>query len=268
MIGDWHTDRARLFKDDTDYWRFLDSLGERVETFHVRLYLFTCMVNHFHLVFETPEANCSQFMHSLSTAYTIYYNRRYGRHGHLLDGRYKAKLVEGDAYLLALSRYVHLNPVQTAAMRSKPLAERVKALRAYRWSSYPSYMGRRKALDYVEYGPLLAQMPGQRGVWPRRYRTYVESGLVEPDEDLKVALKESPRSIGGAAFRDWVDEYYQARLASSGRAERVGSGSVKGIRVRVAVQGRKPSVRGYRADPTDLASVVKTVERSDWARTE
>ena len=44
MIGDWHTNRARLFKDDTDYWRFLDSLGERVETFHVRLYLFTCMI--------------------------------------------------------------------------------------------------------------------------------------------------------------------------------------------------------------------------------
>jgi putative transposase len=54
------------------------------------------MTNHFHLVFETPEANCSKFMQSLSTAYTVYYNLRHNRHGHLFDGRYKAKLVEGD----------------------------------------------------------------------------------------------------------------------------------------------------------------------------
>ena len=83
-----------------DHERFLERLAERVEQYNIRLYLFVCMTNHFHLVFETPEANCSKFMQSLSTAYTVYYNLRHGRHGHLLDGRYKAKLVEGDDYLL------------------------------------------------------------------------------------------------------------------------------------------------------------------------
>ena len=77
----------------------------RVEQFNIRLYLFVCMTNHFHLVIETPEANCSKFMQSLTTAYTVYYNLRHSRHGHVFDGRYKAKLVEGDDYLLALSRY-------------------------------------------------------------------------------------------------------------------------------------------------------------------
>ena len=60
------------------------------------------MNNHFHLVFETPDGNCSKFMHSLSTSYTVYYNFRHNRHGHLFDGRYKSKLVDGDEYLLAL----------------------------------------------------------------------------------------------------------------------------------------------------------------------
>ena len=96
MVGNRKDEETFLFKDDADRERFLDRLGERVEQFHIRLYLFVLMTNHFHLVFETPEANCSKFMQSLSTAYTVYYNLRHRRHGHLLDGRFKAKLVEGD----------------------------------------------------------------------------------------------------------------------------------------------------------------------------
>ena len=97
-----------------------------MDRFGIRLYLFTLMSNHVHLVFETPTANCSAFMQSLLTAYTVYYNIRHQRHGHLFDGRYKAKLVEGDCasgeYLLALSRYVHLNPVRVGKLKDAPLA--------------------------------------------------------------------------------------------------------------------------------------------------
>ena len=68
MVGSWRTDRARLFVDEADYERFLEALSERVSRFGVRLYLFACMSNHFHLVFETPGANCSAFMQSLATS--------------------------------------------------------------------------------------------------------------------------------------------------------------------------------------------------------
>jgi len=114
----------------------------------------------------------------------------------LLDGRYKAKLVEGDDYLLALSRYVHLNPVQVGAQKDMPIKDRIANLRAYPWSSYPSYIGSRKALDFIECDPLLAEMSGKRREWPKRYREFVESGLAESDDDFKVALKLSARSIG------------------------------------------------------------------------
>lgn len=221
MVGSWKTDKMRLFKDDADYERFIERLSERVEQFNIRLYLFVCMTNHFHLVFETPEANCSKFMQSLSTAYTVYYNLRHNRHGHLFDGRYKAKLVEGDDYLLSLSRYVHLNPVQISRHRHKPIEERISILHSHRWSSYPSYIGKVKALDFVEYGPLLSEMRGKRGEWPKRYREFVESGLAESDEDFKVALKESPRSIGSDRFRAWIDELYQQRVETHARPEDV-----------------------------------------------
>jgi REP element-mobilizing transposase RayT len=219
MIGDRQLDRSRLFVDNKDRERFIDCLSDRVGQYDIRLYLFACMTNHFHLVFETPEGNCAKFMQSLSTAYTVYYNLRHGRHGHLLDGRYKAKLVEGDEYLLALSRYVHLNPVRVDGIKDKPIAERIKYLREYAWSTYPSYIGERKAFDFVEYAPILAEMSGKRRDWPRRYREFVETGLAEEDEDIKLALKESPRSIGGEGFRVWVDELCRKLIESHRRPE-------------------------------------------------
>ena len=141
MLGNWKKEENLLFEDDADRERFLDRLADRVEQYNIRLYLYCLLTNHIHLVFETPEGNCSKFMQSLSTAYTVYFNLRHDRHGHLLDGRYKAKLVDGDQYLLALSRYVHLNPVHVGGMKNKPMEEKIRHLRQYRWSSYPSYIG-------------------------------------------------------------------------------------------------------------------------------
>jgi REP element-mobilizing transposase RayT len=156
MLGNWKKETNLLFEDDADRLRFLDRLGERVERFEIRLYLFTLMANYFHLVAETPTASLGRFMQSLSTAYTVYFNKRHRRHGHLLDGRYKAKLVEGDEYLLALTRYVHLNPVYTKVMVRRTLRERIEYLRRYRWSNYPGYIGRRKQFEFVDSGPVLA----------------------------------------------------------------------------------------------------------------
>jgi REP element-mobilizing transposase RayT len=113
-------ERQAIFLDDRDRERFLHVLGESVERFETRLYLFCLMDNHVHLVVETPRANLGQFMHRIETAYTVYFNRRHERCGHLMQGRYGARLVEKDAYALRLSRYVHLNPVFTAAARERP----------------------------------------------------------------------------------------------------------------------------------------------------
>ena len=70
----------------------------------MRVYLFCLMTNHLHLVLETPKANLSAFMQSLLTGYTVCYNLRHRRHGHLMQGRYGARLVSGDEYL-GVTRY-------------------------------------------------------------------------------------------------------------------------------------------------------------------
>ncbi len=203
----------RLFRDDADRTHFLECLAKRVEEYDIRLYVFVLMVNHLHLVFETPAANCARFMQSLLTAYTVYFNLRHHRRGHLFEGRYKAKLVDGDVYLLSLSRYVHLNPVKVGVMQRKSAAERMRYLRGYPWSSYPSYVGNVKALEFVEYDPILMEMSPNRRKCAGRYRKFVEAGCSTGDEGLQAALKASPHAIGGETFCAWVDEKYQKRVA-------------------------------------------------------
>jgi len=208
LVGSWQEGDRELFRDDHDRWRFLDSLEERVGLYGVRLYQYVLMANHFHLVLETPQPNCSAFMQSLLTSYTGYFNLRHNRHGHLFDGRYKAKPVQGDEYLLALSRYVHLNPVRVSKLQT--VDERRKVLSAYYWSSYLQYIGRRKKLPFVTFAPTLSLVSGRNAV--RRYREYVEQGLA-PDMDDWGLGEESPLCIGSSGFRDWVQDRY-AELGS------------------------------------------------------
>jgi len=222
MLGDA---RSVLFRDDRDRNRFLARLTEGVGQYNIRLYLYVLMTNHFHLVFETPQANCGKFMQTVLTGYTVYFNLRHSRHGHLFDGRYKAKLVDGDDYLLALARYVHLNPVCIGRMKNEPIAAKLQYLRKYPWSSYLSYIGRRKEQKCVSYGPLLSEMATtartSQAVRRSRYREFVETGLASDDVEFRKALKESSISIGGDGFRAWVNELYQELVERHDRPEDV-----------------------------------------------
>jgi REP element-mobilizing transposase RayT len=128
--------RCSIFMDDRDRERFLNRLAAGVELDGVRIYMFCLMSNHAHLLVETPKANLDRFMHRVETGYSVFFNLRHGRSGHLTQGRYGAKLVEGDEYLLKLSRYLHQDPVCTKRLEKLPLKERVALLRGYAWSSY------------------------------------------------------------------------------------------------------------------------------------
>ena len=202
--------RQAIFHCDADRTRFLESLEERVERYGVRLYLFCLMTNHVHLLVETPKGNLIEFMGSLLTSYTTYFNRRHERSGHVTQGRYDSPLVERDDYLLRLSRYIHLNPVFVEGLKRAPLAERVKALRAYRWSSYRGYVGLGEKEGWMDYGPLLGMMAGRgEGAKQRRFRTYVEEGLAGRDEELEGQAKSKGLGIGSEEFIEGLRERYE-----------------------------------------------------------
>lgn len=103
------------------------------DRFNWRCHAYCLMDNHYHLIVETPDANLSKGMRQLNGIYTQYINREHGRSGHVYQGRYKAILVEKDACLLGLSRYVILNPMR---------AKMVKNMGDWLWSSYSAMTGK------------------------------------------------------------------------------------------------------------------------------
>lgn len=202
-------ERRALFRDGADHQRFVEDLSRAVEGHQVRLHLYCLMGNHFHLLVETPHANLSEFMGGLLTAYTVFFNRRHRRHGHVTQGRYGARLVEGDEYLLRLSRYIHLNPVRTREMKKKPWKQRIKALEKYRWSSYAGYVSRSKAEEFMSYGPVLTQVGMGRQRTRLAYRRYVQAGLAEGDKEMEEILGRAEVAVGSEHFITWAKAQYE-----------------------------------------------------------
>lgn len=97
---------------NADYLRFLDQLSAALEANGVMLYSYVLLSNHIHLQLKTPRGNLPRFMQRLTTACSMYFRYKKSRPGHCFQGRYGAKLVEGDDYLFRLTRYIHLNPVK------------------------------------------------------------------------------------------------------------------------------------------------------------
>lgn len=122
------------------------------------------MTNHYRLLIETPKANLSRGMQLLNGVYTMRFNRRHRRVGHVLQGRYKAILVERESHLLELARYVVLNPVR---------AEMVQSPRELPWSSYRATSGQAEVPGMLHIDWILAQFDTRRDRAVRAYREFV-----------------------------------------------------------------------------------------------
>lgn len=155
--------REPIFLEDPDRQLFLDTMGVVVERHRWQCHAYCLMTNHYHLLVETPEANLSQGMRQLNGLYTQRFNRRHDRVGHVLQGRFKGILVEREAHLLELARYVVLNPVR---------AGMVPAPEDYPWSSLRATLGLTHAPAWLTLEPLLAPF-GSR----TRYRGFVREGV-------------------------------------------------------------------------------------------
>jgi len=198
--------RARIFLCTADYLRFLDQLSNALEADQVILYAYALMPNHIHLHVETPRGNLPRFMQRLTTAYSMYFRYKKSRPGHCFQGRYGAKLVNGDDYLLRLTRYIHLNPVKTSAFTNATPDARRTYLEAYRWSSYRSYVGLTPREDIVDYRWLKLMGRVTLAGNQDAYRRYVEGFLGEDDDVLKSAMGVSRYAIGDDRFRKETEE--------------------------------------------------------------
>jgi len=153
-----------IVRDDRDRDRWTSYLERVVLRHNIILYAYVLMDNHYHLFFRLQEPGLSKAVQTLNGAYTNYFNYRHKRRGHLFQGRFKSILIETEGHYLEVSRYIHMNPFR---------AGMVDRLSDYPWSSYPGYIKKSKAVDWMDYDTILSEFKGSRG-GRKAYREFVE----------------------------------------------------------------------------------------------
>ncbi len=215
--------REPIFRDDADRSALLDVLAQALDRFDAGCLAYCLMGNHYHFVLHTRAANLSRLMRHVNGIYTQVFNRRHGLVGHLFQGRFKAILVDREAYLLELCRYVELNPVR---------AKLAKAPGDWPWSSYRAHTGSVAPPDWLDTAELHSQTLGRgprhaadRRAAARRYAEHVAAGTEVRlwDEALNRQIY-----LGDDAFVERMQREHlppadtprQGRLADIPRAQR------------------------------------------------
>ncbi|MGO4378326.1 REP-associated tyrosine transposase [Pseudoduganella sp. RAF53_2] len=172
--------RAHIFLDDHDYLTWHKTFATTAEKFGFISHSFCLMPNHFHILLETMQANLSKGMQFLNSHYSQHFNKRHGKDGHLLQGRFNAQLVEHDSYFAELGRYIALNPVRAGL---------VECAADWRWSSYRYTAGLATPPHWLETDRILAHF-GQRDndLRHKAFRAFVASGM-DCSNPLKGRLK-------------------------------------------------------------------------------
>lgn len=163
--------QADIYADDTDRQQFLSLLRNTLERYDWYCHAYCLMDNHYHLLIETNTPTLSKGMKFLNGTYTQYYNRQHQRVGHVFQGRFKAILVQKDAYLLELARYIALNPVR---------AQMVRSAKGWPWGSYRATAGLEESHACLTTDWVLAGFAKTRNVAQQRYRDFVQQGKGQP----------------------------------------------------------------------------------------
>ena len=158
-----------IFRDDRDRATFLGILHDLHRDDGVEIHAYCLMGNHYHLVVQCPDGNLSEAMQHLGSRYAQRFNKHHEIDGPLFRGRFRSKSITIDHYLVAAVRYVHRNPIELSTTGD---------LAAYRWSSYPAYVGLAPRPRWLTCSTV-AEMAGGG---PDAYRSHVETD--RPGDDI------------------------------------------------------------------------------------
>jgi len=273
-------ERVRIFYGKADCELFLKTLETGLQQFEVKLRAYCLMPNHFHLVVETPLANLSRFMAWLQTTFTVRFNRRRLRSGHLFHGRYRAEIIDSSTYGKCLLLYVHLNPVRSRKLKEVSYHGGLQELEAFRWSSHRVYAGLAAASIQGLDTSWLSEWGRSQRLAQQRYRKAIKTELGARDAfDWKIQL-----SMGLVAGENAL--LAKVKRLLSGKGRKVGAKEIKKLEkqgrhqrlqpllekeedervrvwARVRLLGERPvdlaRERGYR-DGGSILQIVKRME--------
>jgi len=161
-------ERRRVLGGDADKADFLERLCRGLENTGSQCLAWALMSNHYHLLIRVGETPLPELMGRLLGGYASAYNRRHRRSGYVFQNRYKSILCDEEAYLLALVRYIHRNPLTAR------LVANLNALEDYRWTGHAVLVGRMRN-DWQETKTVLRRFGRSTAVARRRYRQFMNS---------------------------------------------------------------------------------------------
>ena len=185
-----------IFVENKDRSMFLENLKKCVESHNLICHAYCLMNNHYHLLLETLDGNLSQAMRDINGNYTQKFNARHKRIGHVLQGRYKALVVEKEVYLLEVERYIVLNPVR-AGIVDNPME--------WKWSSYNATVGRVKAPIWLETKWTLRLFSNKIKEAQKQYKQFIQFGI---DSDSPLNNIKEGIVIGSPQFIDSIWEEF------------------------------------------------------------
>lgn len=182
-------ERRNIFRNNKDRGGFLDRLSSLISDTETACYAWALMPNHAHFLFRTGKVPLATIMRRLLTGYAVSFNRRYKRHGHLFQNRYKSIVCQEEIYLWELVRYIHLNPVRGGIVST------LSELNRYDYSGHSVLMGRKNRpwqdMDYV-----LGFFGKTSGRAKKAYFSYMEAGFEQGHRDELIGGG-LIRSLGG-----------------------------------------------------------------------
>ena len=180
-------EKRRIVDDDQDRQSFIKRLGGLAEETDTKIYAWSLMTNHAHLLLRSGPLGLPKLMRRFLTGYAVTYNLRHLRHGHLFQNRYHSIVCDEDVYFRELVRYIHLNPLRAH------LVSNLKELDHYSWCGHGVLMGRGKN-NWQDRDYVLSWFGEREGEARRAYRKYVDEGI---------AQGRCPELVGGGVMRSY-----------------------------------------------------------------
>jgi putative transposase len=178
-------EKSDIFYDDFDRKTFVDRLGAVVSDTQTPCFAWALMPNHVHMLIRTGHTPISTVMQRLLTGYSVGFNRRHKRHGHVFHNRFKSILCQEEIYLLELVRYIHLNPLRAGVVID------YKALETYAYTGHNIILGKSRS-DWQDTGYVLGLFGKNSAIARRRYGDFVKKGM---------AGGRKPELVGGGLVR-------------------------------------------------------------------
>ncbi len=162
----------KIFRSDYDRENFLKRISGLIPDTKTDCFAWALIPNHTHLLLRTGLVPVSTFMNRLLTGYAGWFNKKYKRHGHLFQNRYKSILCQEDIYLKELVRYIHLNPLRAGLIRN------MDDLDKFPWCGHSALMNKSKR-PWQDTGYIFRLFSNQIGSARKSYRRFVENGILE-----------------------------------------------------------------------------------------